>query len=238
MATTEAISNPSDLGSEEFQYRPLSMSAIASLVFGLLSALMFVAAQENMTASLMMSPIPILGVILGLTAWSHIRKTPDQISGKGLAVAGLALSIVGLLGGVGYASYVYATEVPGGYQRTSFVELRPDEIEQRSRQPIPRDIQELDGKKVFIKGYMRADSVRSRTNVDKFLLVRDNQQCCFGDLASVQFFDQILVGTVGSLTTDYSMSIFRVGGTLRIHPENVGRGVGHPVYELEADHIK
>lgn len=226
------------MNSDEFEYRPLSMAAIASLVFGLLSALVFIVAQDNITGALTMSLIPLLGVLLGSMAWSSIRKNPRQLSGKRLAITGFFLSLFGLMGGVGYASYVYVTEVPEGYVRTSFPDLRPDEVEQRSNQPIPRDVAKLDGKKVFIKGYMRADSTPRRHNIDKFLLVRDNQQCCFGDLASVKFFDQVLVETVNKLTTDYALRIYRVGGTLRINPENVGRGIGHPVYVLEADHLK
>ena len=238
MSTTEAFSSASDINSEEFEYRPLSMAAIASLVFGLLSALVFIVARENITGALAMSLIPLLGVLLGFMSWTSIRKNPKQLSGKGIAITGLSLSLFGLLGGVGFASYVYATEVPEGYFRTSFRELRPDEVEQRRNQPIPRDVAKLDGKKVFIKGYMRADSTPRRHNIDKFLLVRDNEQCCFGDLASVQFFDQVLVETVDKLTTDYQLRVYRIGGTLKIHPENVGKGVGHPVYVLEADHLK
>ena len=238
MATTEVFSSPTDPNADEFDYRPLSMAAIASLVFGLVSSLTIVAARTSPSQCLLMCPIPLLGIFLGVIALSKIRQMPNQLSGKGLAVAGLSLSLVGLIAGVGYASFVYATEVPDGYHRTSFEELRPDEVERRGNNLIPRDIQKLDGKKVFIKGYMRADSTPRRHNVDKFLLVRDNEQCCFGDLSSVQFFDQILVETVDNLTTDYSTGIFRAGGTLRIHPENLGLGVGHPVYELEADHLE
>ena len=238
MATTEALSKPSDLDTSEFQYRPLSMAAIASLVFGLVSLLTIVAANTSLAQCLMMCPIPLLGIVLGLSSLSKIRAMPDQVSGKGLAIAGLTLSLLGLSVGVGYASFVYATEVPEGYHRTSFEEMRPDEVERRGNDLIPPDIKALDGKKVFIKGYMRADSTPRRHNVDKFLLVRDNQECCFGDLSSVQFFDQILVETVGRLTTDYSTRIFRTGGTLKINPKNVGRGVGHPVYELKVDHLE
>lgn len=214
------------------------MAAIASLVFGLTSFLTFFAAKTSLSQCLMMCPIPALGIILGLSSLAKIRSLPDQLSGKGLAIGGLALSLVCLVGGVSYASFIYATEVPDGYERTSFAEMRPDEIERRGNNLIPRDIMALDGKKVFIKGYMRADSTPRRHNVDNFLLVRDNQQCCFGDLSSVQFFDQILVGTLDGLTTDYSTRIFRVGGRLRINPKNLGRGVGYPVYELEADHLE
>jgi hypothetical protein len=145
---------------------------------------------------------------------------------------------VGLVGGLGYASYVYATEVPLGYVRTSFDELRPDEVEQRGDLLVPRDLQKLAGQKVFIKGFMRPGSSPVRTNVRQFLLVRDNNQCCFGDISSLKYFDQVLVSTVGSLSTDYSTGIYRVGGTLHLHPENIVRGVGYPVYTLEADHLE
>ena len=96
----------------------------------------------------------------------------------------------------------------------------------------------MDGQRVFIKGFMRADSIQYSHNVREFLLVRDNNECCFGDLSNVKYFDQVLVSTVGSLSTDYSTGIYRVGGILHIHPENILRGVGYPVYTLEADHLK
>jgi hypothetical protein len=238
MATTEAFSKSSDLGEEQFQYRPLSVGAIASVVFGLLSSLTFITGGDSLAACLLMCPIPAVGIAVGLRAWARIRSMPDQMSGGKLAVVGVLLSMIGLVGGLGYSGYVYATEVPLGYSRISFGELRPDEVEQRGNLPVPRNVQQLDGQKVFIKGFMRADSTPVRHNVRNFLLVRDNNQCCFGDLSSVKYFDQVLVSTVGTLSTDYSTGIFRVGGTLRIHPENVRRGVGHPVYVLEADHLK
>jgi hypothetical protein len=238
MATTEAISRSSDLDEDQFQYRPLSVGAIASVVFGLLSFLTFLGGGESLGACLLLCPIPAIGIAVGLRAWARIRSMPDQMSGGKLAVAGVLLSTIGLVGGLGYSGYVYATEVPPGYSRTSFGELRPDEVEQRGSQPVPRDIQALDGKKVFIKGFMRADSTAVRHNIKTFLLVRDNNQCCFGDISNVKYFDQVLINTAGSLSTDYTTGIYRVGGILRIHPENIRRGVGHPVYTLEADHLE
>lgn len=238
MSTTEAFSRPSDLADEQFHYRPLSVGAIVALVLGLLSPLTFITGNESLAGCLMMCPIPALGIFIGLKAWARIRSMPDQASGGKLAVTGVLLSLVGLVGGLGYASYVYATEVPPGYVRTSFDEFRPDETEQRGNLLVPRDIQKLDGQKVFMKGFMRPGSSPVRTNVRQFLLVRDNNQCCFGDISSVKYFDQVLVSTVGSLSTDFSTSVYRVGGTLRIHPENIVRGVGYPVYTLEADHLE
>ena len=238
MATTEVNSSSNDLGEEQFVYRPLSVGAIASVVFGLLGFLTFLGGGDSLAACLLLCPIPAIGIAVGLRAWARIRSMPDQMSGGKLAVTGVLLSAIGLAGGLGYSSYVYATEVPPGYTRTSFGQLRPDEVEQRGSQPVPSDIQALDGRKVFIKGFMRADSIQFSHNVREFRLVRDNNQCCFGDLSSVKYYDQVLVNTVGSLSTDYSSGIFRVGGTLHIHPENISRGVGHPVYTLEADHLE
>ncbi len=238
MATTEALTRLNDLAEEEFQYRPLSVGAIVALVLGLLSPLTFITGHDSLAGCLMMCPIPALGIFVGLKAWARIRLMPDQASGSKLAMTGVLLSLLGLVGGLSYASYVYATEVPPGYERTSFDDFRPDEVEQRGDLLVPRDVQKLDGRKVFIKGFMRPGSSPVRTNVRQFLLVRDNNQCCFGDISSVKYFDQVLVVTVGSLSTDFSTGIYRVGGTLHIHPENIVRGVGYPVYTLEADHLE
>lgn len=238
MATTEAFSQPSDLGAEQFQYRPMSVGAIVALVLGLLSPLTFLTGSESLAGCLMVCPIPAIGIAVGLKAWARIHAMPDQASGGKLALAGVLLSLVGLVGGLSYAGYVYATEVPSGYTRTSFEDFRPDEVEQRGNLLVPRHVQKLDGQKVFIKGYMRPGSAPVRTNIRQFLLVRDNYQCCFGDISNVKYYDQVLVSTVGSVSTDFSSGMFRVGGTLHIHPENVLRGVGYPVYTLEADHLE
>lgn len=236
--STTTFSPASDLREAEFQYRPLNVGAIVALVLGLLSPLIFVTGSESLAGAVMLAPIPAIGILVGLKAWARVRSTPDQASGGNLALAGVLLSLGGLVGGLSYSGYVYATEVPPGYARISFGDLRPDEVEQRGNLLVPRHVQKLDGQKVFIKGFMRADSTPVRTNVRRFLLVRDNNQCCFGDISSVKYFDQVLVSTVGTLSTDYSTGIYRVGGTLHIHPENIVRGVGYPVYTLEADHLE
>ncbi|MEO0529944.1 MAG: hypothetical protein AAF266_05120, partial [Planctomycetota bacterium] len=84
---------------------------------------------------------------------------------------------------------------------------------------------------------IRPDSVKFNKNLTDFLLVRDNEQCCFGDLSKVQFFDQIQIDLEPGLTTDFNRGIFRVGGQL-----TVGRGdpsMGTPLtYKLAADYVK
>lgn len=241
MATTEALSSFSTGGSDEveqFHYRAFSTSAIASIIFGAMSLFTILAGQDSLEYALLLCPIPLLGLVLGFYGLAKIRALPDQLVGKKAAIAGIVLSLIGLVGGLTVASYVHATEVPIGATRTSFQELRPDEGDERAGIPIPKEVQALNGKQVFIKGYFRQDSSPVSRNVKKFLLVRDNNQCCFGDLSSVKYYDQVMVNLDDKLTTDYSTKLFRVAGTLRIEPQNLFAGSQRPVYYLDADYVQ
>lgn len=241
MAFSEAISDysPALSGeSQEFEYRTFSTSAIASMIFGALSPLTILAGRDSLDSALLMAPIPVLGLVLGWYSLTKIRQMPDQLSGRRLAVAGILLSLVGLVGGLTFASVVHATEVPPGAVRTSFHDLRPDEKDEQAGIGIPKEIQKLDGQRVFIKGYMRPDSTKVRYNVRRFLLVRDNNQCCFGDLSSVKYYDQVLVDFVDNLTTDYSSGLYRIAGTLRLQPQNVNAASPLPVYYIQADYVQ
>jgi len=143
-----------------------------------------------------------------------------------------------LVVGTGYGWYVFRTEVPDGYTKTSFSELKPDEIQERGGVLVPPEISALNGKKVFIKGYLRPGSSPMRTNIDNFLLVRDNNTCCFGDLSKVRYFDQMQVQiTSGDRVTD-NLGVLRMGGILEIHPENLRSPSGQTVFSLRADYAK
>jgi hypothetical protein len=241
MATTEALSSFSSAGAgeaEQFEYRAFSTSAIASIIFGVMSPLTILAGRDSLEYALLLCPIPILGLLLGFYALAKIRVMPDQLVGKKAAIGGIVLSLVGLVGGLSVASYVHATEVPEGATRTSFQEFRPDDRDERAGIPIPKEVQALNGKRVFIKGYFRQDSSPISRNVKSFLLVRDNNQCCFGDLSSVKYYDQVKVDLADKLTTDYSSRLFRVAGTLRIEPQSLMPGSQRPVYYLDADYVQ
>ncbi|MEX0613488.1 MAG: hypothetical protein WD229_15325, partial [Pirellulales bacterium] len=152
------------------------------------------------------------------------------------ASSGLILSLTFLLGGLAYGSYVYATEVPDGYARISFNAMKPDALQERGGMVVPPEIAALDGKKVFIKGYIRPDSIKVSRGIDRFLLVRDNNQCCFGDLSTVKYHDQVLVEMAGSRRLDFSDGILRMGGVLKVEPRNAARGPLAPVFSLRADY--
>jgi hypothetical protein len=239
MSTTEALkpmlaATPVD----EFDYRPLGSGAIAAVVFGLMSLLIFVVGRDNLDAALMLSPIALVGIVVGARALRQIRANPGEFSGGKAALAGLTLSAVSLVGGLAFSGYVYATEVPDGYARRSFADLKPSETDERADRLIPTDVAELDGKKVFIKGYIRPDSTQYRQNIGEFLLVRDNNQCCFGDISTVKYYDQIAVTMQGKLRVDYHGGLYRIGGTLRVNPQNARPMSPAPAYYLEADYAE
>ena len=165
-----------------------------------------------------------------------IRREPERYSGQGMARIGLALSLVLLVGGVGYGGYMYATEVPDGYSRISFATMKPDELQERGGVVVPPDIAALEGQKIFIKGYIRQDTITTMRNIGEFSLVRDNQQCCFGDLSKVRYYDRIVVTMTGDRRVDYSPGVIRVGGVLHIEPQYAGLIALRPVFSLKADY--
>ncbi|HEX6963914.1 MAG TPA: hypothetical protein VF175_18750 [Lacipirellula sp.] len=244
MATVETLPPRDAVDRDDFEYRPLSVTAVASAVFGVLSALIFFAGRDSIESALMLTPLPLIGLALGLRARGYMRANPDQYSGQRFANVGTALSAACLAGGMAFSGYVYATEVPDGYVRTSFRELRPDQVDLRADRVIPPSVQALEGKKVFIKGYMRPGSHYTAggqpvsSGIARFLLVRDNAQCCYGDLSAVKYFDQMLVVMKTNERLSYRGGVFRMGGTLRLHPEFAHDTSRGPTYVLEADYAE
>ena len=221
---------------DALQYRAVHIGSIIGLTLGILSVFMVVTAVNTFEGCLLVAPIPLLGIVISAWSLAKIRNEPDRFTGAPIALLGLVLSLGFLVGGLGYGGYVYATEVPEGYARMSFNGMKPDELQERSRVLVPPEIAALDGKKVFIKGYIRPDSISVTKGVKEFLLVRDNNQCCFGDLSKINYYDQMSVNMVGARTVDYSQGLFRMGGILKIEPQNLMPGSTRPVFSLSADY--
>jgi len=226
-----------DAGTDEqrLQYRELSVTAVVAAVLGVASFMMLIAASTSLDSCLIMSVIRLSGIVVGVQSLLRIHRSPDVLTGMPLAVAGVLLSVGFLVSGVAMGSYIYLTEVPEGYSRISFGLMRPDEIEQSEGVAIPPDVMQHDGEKIFIKGYMRPPA--HNRGLDSFLLVRDNNECCFGNIQNVKYYDQIQVYLVPPLLTDYVPNkIYRVAGTIKIDPS--GLRETRPVYTLTADYIR
>jgi len=228
----------SSISGEEvgLQYRALHTGALIGLVLGICSVFVLITATNSFAGCFVVAPIPIAGILVSWWSLSKIRRNPDLYTGQGLAMAGLALSSLFLVLGMGYCGCVYATEVSDGYSRISFNEMKPDELQERGGLIVPPDISSLEGKKIFIKGYIRPDSISVPHGIKGFLLVRDNNQCCFGDMSKIKYYDQILVAMTGGESVDYSQGVFRIGGVLHIEPQYAVPGAPRPVFSLKADY--
>ncbi|MCA9237850.1 MAG: hypothetical protein KDA44_20390 [Planctomycetales bacterium] len=236
MSTTEAMPSSAVAGADDdFQYRTLATSAIAALALGMLSLLIFVAGRDSLTGSLAFAPFPLLALWMARRTQTQLREAPGQYTGGRLAAAGAAIAAFSLIGGVGSSAFTYATEVPEGYERITFVDLRPDQTDERAGLVVPKKTAALDGEKIFLKGFMRPPQY---DKVNKFLLVRDNQQCCYGDLSQVKYYDQVWVELPAQQMAQYDSKVFRVHGTLHVHPDNLRRAGGQTVYSLVADGVQ
>jgi hypothetical protein len=95
---------------------------------------------------------------------------------------------------------------------------------------ITPQIKALDGRRVKIRGFMLPSFINQ--GLERFILVRDNQECCFGPGAAL--FDAIHVDLADGVTAEYSYPPIAVEGVFHIDP------VENPRYRegpLENSHI-
>jgi hypothetical protein len=224
---------------EVLEYRAIHIGAVLGIALAVLSLVFtLLAASSSAEACIGVSFLNLAPLVCCIWALSRIRREPERYSGHAMSRIGLALSLVLLVGGVGYGGYTYATEVPDGYSRISFSTMKPDELQERGGLVVPPDVSSLEGKNVFIKGYIRPDSITVPRGIDQFLLVRDNNQCCFGDMSKIKYYDQVLVKMTGDHRLDFSRGVFCIGGVLHIEPQYALPGAPRTVYSLTADYAK
>jgi hypothetical protein len=206
------------------QYRALSAAAVATLVVGILSLMAFLHPWFVV--------LPIVGIVLGIVAVKKIRANAEELTGEVVARAGMALSLLFGIAGPSYQAYVYATEVPDWAQRISYAQLQPDENSPGLL--FPRSALALDGKKVFIKGYIYPG--QQTDGIKQFLLCRDRGDCCFG--GNPKITDRIQVTLADPLTVSFSSRQFKVAGTFRVEPTKAVNGIGAVLYHLDAEYVQ
>ena len=217
-----------EIRGNEFEYRTVSKSAIASITFAILGLVSAYLAQLFVI-------IPAIGVIFGLLAIMNFRRFPDELTGRLAAKIGLFLGLFVLVTSVSYHSYIYATEVPEGYQRISFSELRPNP--KTPNIPFSEKSAEFDGKKVFVKGYVRPGAKKRK--LKEFILVGDFGTCCFG--GNPKITDVVAVTIIGDDTVDYGYSLRRIAGTFRLNRQarrTKEKDIPHVFYEIHTEEVR
>jgi hypothetical protein len=227
-SATAAFSSdaPAELAEFDSPYRSLSKTALLCFVLGLFS-LGALLAPEFLV-------LPIVGLLLGIFAWLGFRRHPEELIGRPFAAVGGLLSAALLVGGIGWHTYCYNTEVPEGYERILFKFLKP---EKGSGQPFSQLAESLDGKRVFIKGYVRPSE--RKNDLKDFIFVGDFGQCCFG--GSPKIDEVIAVSFVDDKRVDYSLRRRHIAGVFRLNrntKRTSEKEVPRVLYSIEADYLK
>lgn len=217
-------------------YRALSKSAIVSVSFAILAA--------GGVLAIPLMVFALCGLLFGVISLRALKRYPNELTGRVPAWAGIVLSLAMLTGAAGRHTWIYLTEVPEGYQRISFYDLRP---RRRSMELVSGTAVDLNGKKVFIKGYMHP-GVKDQGKVQQFVLVPDMKTCCFG--GQPDLFDMMevtLTGvTKGKTNLKYSTQKLKLAGDFVINvnvltrnqqKQVAGRLVGG-LFELRVDQVR
>jgi hypothetical protein len=212
--------------SVSFQYRPVPVTAPVSLCLGICSFLALVGPFGI--------GISLLGVAIAWRCLSQIRRSDGELGGKWLATLGLWTSAAFLVGGSSLQAYQYQMELPAGFRRVNFAQeiSKPQfVIDRNGNQQIAPEVRALASQKIFLKGYMYP--TRDTEGLTEFILVKDNQQCCFGGQPALT--DMIHVRLQGGARLDYTDRLVSVAGVFQI-VEAPPSGPLSPIYALDATH--
>lgn len=207
-------------------YRVVSKAAVVCVVFAIMGLLAFVFSIFTI--------LPVLSICFGLVALINFKRFPDELSGQMITKIAMTTSLIVVAAAGSMHAYIYATEVKDGYQRISFYGLQPDS---RTQAPYSRLADEIDGEKVFVKGYVRPGLKKNR--LKKFILVGDFGSCCFG--GNPEITDVVAV----TLTDDddyvnYGYRLRKIHGEFKLHrrPKTVNeKDLPYVLYEIEADQV-
>jgi len=221
MGSSSAIDSEFD----DYAYRSLSRAAVIGVVFGLLGLLSWYFP--------LLLALSAVGLFSSLIALRNLKRFPAELSGKPVALVGMVLSALVLIASPIRHTVIYYTELPDGYERISFSALKsptggPDFP--------PQSAMELDGKKVFLKGYIHPTSLASSA-AKTFILVPDWATCCFGQQPPLTHM--IEVRLVGDKFATKSVRRHSLAGTLQVRPYlKPVDGLQGVFYELEAEHFQ
>ena len=212
---------------DDFDYRvvPLTVPISGGLVLG--SVLAFV--WEPLVL------IPLVGAILAFLSLRRIRREPQYFTGTVAAGIAMALNLVICCGASTLHAYSYATEVPEGFQRVSFVQdisskevsMRPD-----GGLGVEASVAELSGKPIFVKGYMYP--TRDQFGLKSFVLCKDSGDCCFG--GSPKVTDMIQIRMSEDRAVNFRTGMVAVAGIFKAEPTIDATGL-QPVYQLDCSYF-
>jgi hypothetical protein len=103
-----------------------------------------------------------------------------------------------------------------------------------TRALLPKRVTALAGERIRIRGYILPSF--QQTGLTQFVLVRDNQECCFGPGAALH--DCIVVRMEPGKTTSFSIRPVAVAGTFRIDELKAPDGTHLAIYAMDGEEVK
>ncbi len=102
---------------------------------------------------------------------------------------------------------------------------------------LTETIEKLDGKTVQLRGYILPSTLFTETDIKEFVLVRDNQECCFGPGSAL--YDSVIVNMVPGKTIDFTTRPVTVKGKFKQKPFLYPDGKTHfAVFHIEASEVE
>ena len=115
------------------------------------------------------------------------------------------------------------------------IKFKMEKKEKFKRSMLTEKIEKLSGKTVKIRGYIFPGGIFKQKGITKFVLVRDNQECCFGPGAAL--FDCVIVRMKPGKSTDFSVRPIAVEGKFSIREFRQGKKL-RAVYAISGDSAK
>tara|TARA_B100000674_G_scaffold210754_2_gene172711 strand:+ start:1639 stop:2115 length:477 start_codon:yes stop_codon:yes gene_type:complete len=102
------------------------------------------------------------------------------------------------------------------------------------RDLLPKKIEALEGQLVRLRGYMLPSFQQS--GIKKFVLVRDNMECCFGPGAAI--YDCVIIEMQGSASASFSVRPMAVEGVFSVSEFKGPDGNHLAIYHIEGRSAK
>lgn len=215
----------------EFDYKPVPVMAPLSLFLAVCASAALLSAYGI--------AIGVAAIVTSVCCLLQIRRAGGDLGGRKLTLSAVALAVLFSITGATWHGYVYATEVPEGYERLSFSWLaKQAPYYEDGKMKLADTTLDLDGKQVFVKGYIYPE--RQSTGLTRFLLLKDTGQCCFGGQPKLS--DMIAVEMQDGKTVDHDpinnqYRQYSVAGTFRASPVLVD-GQVIQLYRIDASHVR
>jgi len=102
------------------------------------------------------------------------------------------------------------------------------------RDMLTKEISALEGQLVRIRGYMLPSFQQS--GIKKFVLVRDNMECCFGPGAAI--YDCVIIEMQGSSSASFSVRPIAVEGVFKVSEFKGPDGKHLAIYHIDGRSAK